>query len=89
MLRSKLPCDTICSDGQRHHSLTLRGVSEDPCCKDLANMVRFSTDYKESIQGLNRAPGNFISAEVCEWLSGPCCFSHVVTAQDSQLDGLG
>lgn len=37
--------------------------------KDLANMVRYSEDYLQSL-GPHNAPGNFVSAATCEWLSG-------------------
>lgn len=37
--------------------------------EDLANIIRFSQDYKESI-GPKETPGSFLSAEVCEYLSG-------------------
>lgn len=36
--------------------------------EDFANMVRFSEDYQESLNGM--APGKFLSAEVCEYMSG-------------------
>ena len=36
--------------------------------EDLANVIRFSQDYCDTLAG--RAPGKFLSAETCEYFSG-------------------
>lgn len=37
--------------------------------QDLANMIRFSTDYLQSLGGAQ--PGTYVAPEVCEYFSGP------------------
>lgn len=38
--------------------------------KDLANQVRFSTEYKEAIRAIGEQPGRFLVPEAAEYLSG-------------------